>query len=545
MISNIAKLMRGNSHMTAGAAAIALTLGAGLATVLGQEEEERNLPIEQTHSVNDAPAPVPGAIFGSGPALRPGDRICTTATQFTANVDTDCEKSGPSNETSIAVNPTDENNMIGGANDYQLAINPGGQVSQAIHSRAHVTFDGGKTWSEYPIAFGGTYQATGDPAVAFDAAGRAYYATLGFRFVGPANALNPDVVVAHSTDGGQTWQSVRVAAGSGNFGSVGDLLDKEYIAAWGDGNAIVTYGKFRLAQHGAFSSARIYSSVTHDGGATWSRPQVISGELDQAFVSIPTVAADGRIYVAFLNTTNLQNGRDDYEVVEVSPATGARVFGPVKVATVIDGFTDYPLAFGRQTYHDSLFRSWAAGNITADPTNAAHLAVVWSDMRNSTLPAPANPYAATTNSDVIVSQSFDRGRTWSAPTALIRTGDQFQPWGAYDRTGFLRIGLFDRFYDPLNHQYGYSLATETGMGALTFTTTQLTTALSEPTKDNRWFATTLNPTFPFATTFIGDFSNIAARPSGGIVAYWTDLRLQACFGTRCGHGQDAFFAAAP
>jgi len=545
MMSNIAKLMRGNSRMTAGAAALALTLGAGLATVLGQEEEERNLPIEQTHSVNDAPAPVPNAVFGSGPALRPGDRICTTATQFANNVDTDCEKSGPSNETSIAVNPTDENNMIGGANDYQLAINPGGRVSQSIHSRAHVTFDGGRTWSEYPIAFGGTYQATGDPAVAFDAAGRAYYATLGFRFVGPTNALNPDILVANSADGGQTWSSVRVAAGSGNFGSVGDLLDKEYIAAWGNGNAIVTYGKFRLAQHGAFSSARIYSSVTHDGGATWSRPQVISGELDQAFVSIPTVAADGRIYVAFLNTTNLQNGRDDYEVVEVSPATGARVFGPVKVATVIDGFTDYPLAFGRQTYHDSLFRSWAAGNITADPTNAAHLAVVWSDMRNSTVPAPANPYAAVTNSDVIVSQSFDRGRTWSAPAALTRTGDQFQPWGAYDRTGSLRIGLFDRFYDPLNHQYGYSLATETGVGALTFTTTQLTTALSEPTKDNRWFAATLNPAFPFATAFIGDYSNIAARPSGGIVAYWTDLRLQACFGTRCGHGQDAFFATAP
>jgi len=28
-------------------------------------------------------------------------------------------------------------------------------------------------------------------------------------------------------------------------------------------------------------------------------------------------------------------------------------------------------------------------------------------MRNSTLPAPTNPYATTTNSDVIVSQSFD------------------------------------------------------------------------------------------------------------------------------------------
>jgi len=543
MMLKIAKLMR-THRLGVHAAATALVLSAGLATVIGQDEEDRNLPIEQTHSVNDAPAPVPKAVFGSGPALHPGDRICTTPTQFTANVDTDCEKTGPSNETSIAVNPTDENNIIGGANDYQLAVNPGGQVSQSIHSRAHVTFDGGRTWSEYPITFGGTYQATGDPAVAFDAVGHAYYATLGFRFVGPTNALNPDVLVANSPDGGQTWKSVRVAAGSGNFGSVGDLLDKEYIAAWGNGNAIVTYGKFRLGPHDV--SARIYSSVTHDGGATWSKPQIISGDLDQAFVSVPTVAADGRIYVAFLNTTNLQNGRDDYEVVEVSPSTGARVFGPVKVATVVDGFTDYPIALGRQTYEDSLFRSWAAGNITADPTNAAHLAVVWSDMRNSTLPAPADPYAATTNSDVIVSQSFDRGRTWTTtPVSLSLAGDQFQPWGAYDRTGFLRIGLFDRQYDVLNRQYGYSLATETVAGALAFTTTQLTTALSEPTRDNRWFAATLNPAFPFATTFIGDYSNIAATPSGGIVAYWTDLRQQACFGARCGHGQDAFFAWAP
>jgi hypothetical protein len=200
---------------------------------------------------------------------------------------------------------------------------------------------------------------------------------------------------------------------------------------------------------------------------------------------------------------------------------------------------------GRQTYEDSLFRSWAAGNITADPTNAAHLAVVWSDMRNSTLPAPANPYMATTNSDVIVSQSFDRGRTWSAPVALTIPADQFQPWGAYDTLGLLRIGFFDRQYDSLNQRYGYTLATQTGAAPLTFATTELTTALSDPTRNNRWFAPTLNPAFPFATTFLGDYSNIAAKPSGGIVAYWTDLRLQACFLGRCGHGQDAFFATAP
>jgi hypothetical protein len=526
--------------------ALGVTLAVGAAAARGDEGEGLQ-PIEFVHNVNDAPAPVTGAVFGTAPPTKTGTAICTTPTQTTANVNTDCEGVNPHNETSIAVNPTNPQNILGGANDYQLGLNPGGHVGETILSRAHVSFDGGRTWAEYPIRSNSSYQATGDPAVAFDGSGHAYYATLGFRFAGPVNGVNPDIVVANSGDGGRTWDSVRVAAGSGSFGSVGDLLDKEYIAAWGNGNAIVTFGDFRLLQKGAFSTGQIFASVTHDFGRTWTTPVVISGSLDQAFVSVPTVAADGRVYVAFLNTTDLATGRDDYEVVEVSPATGARLAGPFKVATTIDGRTDYPIALGTQTYQDSVFRSWAAGNITADPTNAQHLAVVWSDMRNSTLPAPANPYVAKTNSDVIVSQSFDRGRTWSAPVALTLARDQWMPWGAYDATGRLRIGTFDRQYDPANHLYGYTLATETAAGSLAFGTTQVTTALSDPTRDNEWFAVTLNPNFPAANAFIGDYSNIAIVPgmTGGVVSYWTDLRLQACFAGTCGHGEDAFFARSP
>jgi hypothetical protein len=501
-------------------------------------------PVDFTHNAVDAPAPITSAVFGTSPSVKTGTAICTTATQTGANVNTDCAPvSGPHNETSIAVNPTNPSNMIGGANDYQLGLNPGGHVSETVLSRAHVTFNGGRTWSEFPLYSNSAYQATGDPAVAFDASGHAYYATLGFRFVGPFNAQNPDVLVANSGDSGKTWSVRRIAQGSGVETSVGDLLDKEYIAAWGNGNAIVTFGDFRLGQKGGFVSARIYSSVTHDYGNTWSTPSLISGNLDEAFVSVPTVAADGRIYVAFMNTSDLATGRDDYEVVEVSPTTGARVAGPFKVATVIDGFTDYPTALGRPTYQDSVFRTWAAGNVTADPRNAAHLAVVWSDMRNSVLPAPPDPYAATTNSDVIVSQSFDRGRTWSAPVALPIARDQWMPWGAYDAAGRLRIGTFDRDYDPANHLYGYTVATETASGTLSFSTVQATTTLSDPTKNDRWFARTLNPAFPRATAFLGDYSNIATIPGGtGVVAYWTDMRNTACFAGVCGHGEDAYFA---
>lgn len=527
--------------LLAAAGMLSLTLG----TAVVHADEDQIQPIDFVHNVSDAPAPVTATVWSNGPKDSVGTAICTTPTSNAANVTTDCETNGPHNESSIAINPTDGNNIIGGMNDYQLSINPGGHVGESIHSRAHVTFDGGKTWSEYPLWSNMPYQATGDPAVAFDASGHAYYATLGFKFVGPGNAQSPDVIVSNSADGGKSWSTSRIAQGSGVFTSVGDILDKEYVAAWGTGNAIVTYGDFRQTIKGRTISARIFASVTHDGGAKWSTPVEISGGLNQAFVSTPVVSADGRVFVSFLNTTDLTTGRDDYEVVEVNPATGARIAGPFKVATTIDGSTDYPIALGRQTYQDSLFRTWAAGNITADPTDGAHLAVVWSDMRNSTTPAPTNPYVAKTNSDVIVSQSTDHGRTWSAPVALALAGDQFMPWGAYDTAGILRIGTFDRQYDAANHKYGYTLAKETGAHTLAFGTTQVTTALSDPTKGDRWFAATLNAGFPFATSFLGDYSNIAATATGGVVAYWTDLRLPATFAGVTRTGENSFFAKAP
>jgi len=427
-------------------------LGSVFVVALGQSApaaaDTNPQPVNFTHNVTDAPAPVTNAAFDSptNPAVA-GVAICSTSTSSAANVNTDCNDgtAGPHNETSIAVDPTNPSHIIGGANDYQLTLNADGHVSEKILSRAHVTFDGGRTWSEYGLFNNSAYQATGDPALAFDASGHAYYGTLGFRFVGPFNAQNPDVLVSNSGDGGKTWKEVRIAAGSGVETSVGDLLDKEYVAAWGNGNAIVTFGDFRLPQSGPITSS-ILASVTHDFGATWTAPVVISGADNEAFVSTPTVAADGRIFVSYLNTRNLSNGRDDVRVVEVSPSTGARLAGPFTVQREItDGATDYPFdQDGRQTYQDSQLRTWAAGDLTADPTNPSHLAMVWSDMRNSTLPAPTDPYAARTNSDVIVSQSFDGGQTWSASVALRLSGDQFMPWGAYDRNGLLRIGFFDR-----------------------------------------------------------------------------------------------------
>lgn len=503
---------------------------------------------------------------GESTYSNPSSPICSTSGLVAANVNTDCEGASPHNETSIAINPTNPANVIGSANDYQLRLNSGGSINESVYSRAHVSFDGGATWTTYPVPYNG-YNATGDPAVAVDTSGTAYLGTLGFRFSQGRSGSTPapDILVAHSSDGGKTWSTVRVASGSGSSGSVGAFNDKDYLTAWGNGNAIVTWTIFNQGQKGSYISSPIYDSVTHDGGNTWSAPTEISGaasfcyggtsvvpapcQYDQG--AVPAVAADGSIYVGFESAAPIYDpsdpnfGADQYLVVKVDPATGQRVAGPFQVAQLVDGVYAYPInAQGRQTYQDSQFRTWSLGNVATDPTNAQHLAVIWSDMRNSTVPAPADPYAAMTNSDVVVSQSFDRGMTWSAPVALTLPGDQFMPWGTYDTNGKLRVGFFDRSYDPANHKYGYTIATETTIGSLAFTYAQVTTTLSDPTQGDRWFSgITVNPAFPHPTSFLGDYSNITGAGSSA-VAYWTDMRNTICFGVACAFGEDAYFGAA-
>ena len=538
-------------------AVVALTVAAVIPVMA---EDDVQLPV--THQVRGLPMAGVAGTHSNGVSSfkNVSGLLCTSTTSSLANVNTDCE-GRPHNETAIAVNPTNPLNMVSAANDYQLRLAPGGYIYETAYTRAHVTFDGGKTWAEYGIRYR-SYISTGDPGLAFDADGTVYSSTLGFLWSqGLGCCTAPDILVAHSTDGGKTWSDPsKVATGTGNFTSVSrNVLDKEAITAWGHGNAMVTWTKYNDGQHGSYISSPIMASVTHDGGKTWSTPAEISGsaafcigatggtKCNQDQGSVPVVGADGFVYVSFMNFAEpTTTGRDQYLVVRVDPTTGHRVAGPWKVSLIYDGFTDMPIAAGRPTYQDSQFRSWSFGNIASDPTTAGHLAVVWYDMRNSTLPAPADPYAAATNSDVIVSQSWNGGVTWSAPKALTIARDQFQGWAAYDTDGLLRIGFFDRSYDAANHKYGYTLATESSSGSLTFAMTQLTTVLSDPTKNDRWFSgVTPNPAFPHPTTFLGDYSGIAANPAGGVVAVWTDMRESITFAGRTGADEDMFFAAAP
>ena len=103
----------------------------------------------------------------------------------------------PQNETSITVNPTSSRNIVSGANDYRL-----GWASSGFYASS----DGGKHWYDGWIPFpslpnGDNLDGGGDPALAYDRGGVAYYADINFNRTDDTNG----VFVSRSTNGGFTW----------------------------------------------------------------------------------------------------------------------------------------------------------------------------------------------------------------------------------------------------------------------------------------------------------------------------------------------------
>jgi hypothetical protein len=500
-------------------------------------------------SVMAVPAMAGGIAAG---AATPSQATCTTARSTAPNVDTICNPRGNNFETSIAVNPTNARNIVGAS--IEIFRPPSGGFGTLV-THPHVSFDGGKTWTTYDLDYPAGNAAV-DPSVAFDAAGTVYLATNSSDGVSA-------IVVTHSTDGGRTWSPLVTVASQPSHGV---LNDHPQLTAFGDGNVIVTWIRDSFGPGGVLQTAPMVDSVSHDGGLTWSPPVTISGHApfcqgrqgddscDQTFGNSVAVTSAGAV-VTFQETYDEAPdaggapGRDKYLAVTVDPETGKRTGGPYLIGQSFDGLNehDYPTsAGGAQTLHDSEFNLDSDGNVTADPTDPTglHLAVVWYDDRNAPHPVNPDPYKAITDADIVVSQTYDGGQTWSAPITINRRNDQFMPWAAYDAHGLLQIGFFDRAYDPSNHRYGYTLASEKAPGLLHFTFQRVSTSLSDPTRDNLSSRGTINPAFPFPAVSIGDYTGIAIAPHA-VVAYWTDLRNDACVGDRCGHRQDSYFASIP
>ena len=210
-------------------------------------------------------------------------------------------KQTPQNETAIAVNPNDANNLVAGVNDYRLYVpsengyDSGGGV--------YLSTDGGKQWSVSYLPglvtaytdSPGAYEAAADPAIAAGPGNVFWYASIAFNRADDANAI----AVSRSADGGETWATNFVIQTSATDGKT-LFNDKEWIAA--DPNdpnvAYVTWTQFNYDADGIYISSLIVYSKTTDGGLSWIEPQSVTQQLYNQG-SVVFVDTSGNVHVVW------------------------------------------------------------------------------------------------------------------------------------------------------------------------------------------------------------------------------------------------------
>lgn len=367
------------------------------------------------------------------------------------------------NEFSIAVNPTDPDNVVAGANDYGRSDAWAGY---------YTSFDGGATWTHGYLPMPSTYTVSGDPALAFASDGMLYYAGIAFNRGSTNNGAN-SIFVSKSLDGGRTWTT------SIPF-SVPDsraLHDKPYIAVAPDTGAVyLTYTHFG-------AGGGILFSRSLDGGQTWS-PRVVLGS---GQFSLPVAGNSGEVFVTW--------------------ASGGAMF-----RRSLDGGATWSTAqnvMGLSLGSVPVMFRWWAYPVMDVARGGPHAGRLY-------LAGPAS--APQGESDLRVRFSDDDGATWSSPETLPRPGIQLMPWMAIQPDGTVGLAYMDTLLSanlPLlgnptepNTVLLQSLSVK-GPDAPVWTT-QVTTDV---------------PSNAAAGLFWGDYQGLAASPKGFHPAF-SDARGQ-------------------
>jgi hypothetical protein len=432
---------------------------------------------------------------------------CESSGVPTATVDMSCNTSeygqnfAPDNEIAIAVDPENANHLVAGSNDYFYRFNNATGARQAIVLTGFFTsFDGGANWidGQIPVRSG---NGAGDPSPAFDAR---HDTVLMAQLENTGGQGGPfvsqgDVSVSRSLDGGRNWtEPVTVMRGQGaGIGPANraKFFDKEYVTCdnW---PTSPWYGRCHLvavlfvnALQGAYAESGVVYSRSDDGGATWTDPAEISGshpsctfqetgggtDCDEDQFAYPEVAPDGDVYVHFLNFQNDAAFEVDFDfdaqIMVVKSTNGGQTWSnPVQIVQLEDGLSDMPYSvIFRQTIWGHQIRWASAGNITADPTNANHITIVFADRGTPNPnaeegcffdlpgdPPTYDPCNAGPGADTNVYRvdSFDGGTTWGPRTLVDAAGGRHQwfPWSDYKPNGQLAIA-WDEDVDPGGQPY--------------------------------------------------------------------------------------------
>jgi hypothetical protein len=443
----------------------------------------------------------------------------------------------PQNETTIAINPTNGNNLIAGANDYRVCCDFTG-LNDAT-GWAYYSFDGGATWGNVQLpgltaetGAAGQLQkldSAGDPVVAFSPDGVAYYANIAFSRVSPASAI----VVSVSRDGGKTWSAPNVVAFSDapNF-----FNDKDWIAAGPDGKVVITWTRFSQGPHGAgYLQSPIVGAFSKDYGKTWNRQGFPISDATHPFDQGSQVqyGPDGALYVAYEGASPLKGYSTDAMVLARSTDDGL-TFQTVELPRVYDDLDCYPIFAGSQTLSDMHFRLNSYPSMSIDQSTG-EIAIVWTDDQGAgSCGGGGSTFAGTTSNQVkLIHAPWSAIATAPVVTVTTTAPDKVFPSVAAASPEIV-VGYYTRDYGALSAAPICNVQTNAAGGATITPSPSARPVCMDYAvklgsdafvKQFRLSSESSNPYIQFADgAFIGDYTQVAAN--GGCLAYaaWTDFR---------------------
>lgn len=391
-------------------------------------------------------------------------RGASTIVQITHDGDRDAE-------TSIAINPTDANNMVAG------------WISSGDRTCGFgVSDDGGATWTVGVVPgiqrmSGGSFDRGTDPSVAFDKFGNAYFSCLAFNLGPQAIGSAGTVFVSKSTDGGHSWgQPQAVFNGQAGPGeSVNSFEDHQFLTANAKtGELYLTETRFR-----ASGKPDILFSKSTDQNETWMAPVAISDRGGNATYQHSFSAGGkeaGTIYVTYFGYPSQQS--DLRRIYLAKSADGGAHFSEPQLLRTIVGLPGIP------------------GNLKVAVDQATNqIYLTYQDYDDG-------------NGEVRVLRVADAGDHFvvqGRTTVKTDPADQFFPFVSVAPNGRVDVCYQDRGYLPGNSLIFTTCGFSTDH-ALSFTNQQVTTTPFDASNNNfigdyNWQASTNDAVYPI---FVGD-----------------------------------------
>ena len=468
----------------------------------------------------------------------------------------------PQSETTIAVDPSNTNHVVGGVNDARFFFCPILPASDCPDGAGFslsgftVSADGGRSILKGDVLPGlqeNVRNATGvpfpevliswgDPSIVPGVNGNFYYASLAISENSSANGI--ELAVSNSNlfsptancdsnpldpTANNCWTAALVAGNMTDF--AGSFEDKELVAVDRDasspfyGYAYVSWDHFNPTGTTESYVARCSPALACTMLAGGVLPPLSGSDPFPVFTT-PTVGTDGAAHFTWCNYGTFTTlGPISCRVRSTAPLGGA--FGSITDILSFEGAgTTFPGYTGIVGFATEQFRTDSIPVIAADTSQTSNNlyftvdACTAGNYYNFVFYGTALP-GNCGESSILFSRSTDGGATWSTPTILSPSGVNVQPWVTVDPlNGAVVVAYYTTAWDSFNHRIDVVADVSNDQGT-TFHQVRVTNVSNEPDSDPAMFDY-LTPS-GFGGSFIvpqyGDYMQVAALGGQLWVAY--------------------------